>query len=77
MAISVNITLTSVGSDHQFFHIYTDVDNYLTPVALFVSKELLTSGTYSLVLDNSATIIKIQATGTCTNSILIPISGLP
>jgi hypothetical protein len=73
--MTVLITLTLAGTDTGPFDIYSNVDGYVTPIVTGVAKASLEAG-YSLVgVPDSAYIIRVKSTGTCTNYIDMNISG--
>lgn len=74
--ITVNIKLTSVGSGLGSFNIYTDVDNYVTPIAQGVSTAVLVNGYSCTVVPDTATTIKVQSTVGKNVYKLFPIAGL-
>lgn len=72
----VTITLTAAGADTGPFDIYTDADLFTNPIVTGLSKATLTAGYVSVIIPSAATIIRVQSTGTCSNHIDLPISGL-
>jgi len=75
--ISVTITLTVVGTDLGPFNLYTDADNFVTPIVQGLSVAQLTAGYTCTVVPDTATIIRVKSMGICDNYIDLPISGLP
>jgi len=73
--MTITITLTSVGLGLGPFDIYTDDDNYTTPVVLGISTAVLFNGYVCPVIPDTATIIKVKSTGEQITSILLPIEG--
>ena len=74
----VTITLTTAGGNTGPFDLYSDSDNYTTPFVTGVIKSNITTGYTSNVVPNNATTIRCKSNnGLCTNSVDLPISGLP
>lgn len=73
--MTVLITLTLAGTDTGPFDIYSDADDFSAILATGVSRNDLLAG-YSLAgVPDTATIIRAQSTGTCTNFLDIYLSG--
>lgn len=72
--MTVLITLTSAGADTGPFDLYSDADGYVSAFETGVSKSALLAGYPSSSVPNSATIIRVKSTGTCTNFIDIAIN---
>jgi hypothetical protein len=73
--MTILVTLTAAGTSTTLFNLYSNLD-YVTPLVTGITKAALLAG-YSLnSVPDSATSIRVTATGVCTNSIDIPISGL-
>jgi hypothetical protein len=73
--MTVLVTLTLAGTDVGPFNLYSNVDGYATPLATGVSRSALLAG-YSLAgVPDSATVIRVKSTGTCTNYIDMALSG--
>lgn len=71
----VNIVLTYAGGNVTYLNIYSDSDNYASPLATNIPKQTLLNGDYYLNnVPGDATIIRILAVGTCYTSIDIPIT---
>lgn len=70
----VKITLTTAGIDTGPFNIFSDADNFATPIVTGVSKSSLIAGYDVVNTPDAATIMRVTSTGTCTNSINIPIT---
>jgi len=75
--ISVTITLTLAGTNLGPFDLYTDADNFATPIVQGLSVGQLTAGYTCTIVPDTATIIRVQSTGVCDNYIDLPIYGLP
>ena len=65
--MTILIKLTEAGSDTGPFSLYTDYDNFTTPIATDVSKSSMLTG-YTTVVNDSTSIVKISSTGRCINS---------
>lgn len=61
MAQTVLITLTTAGADTGPFNLYTNVDGYLSPFEVNVSKLSLEAGFVSFLVPDAASIIRIQS----------------
>jgi len=73
--MTVLVTLTLAGTDVGPFNLYSNVDGYTTPLATGISRAALIAG-YSLAgVPDSATVIRAQSTGTCTNYLDMYLSG--
>jgi len=73
--MTVLITLTLAGTDVGPFNLYSNVDGYTTPLATGVSRAALLAG-YSLTgVPDTASVIRAQSTGTCTNFLDMLLSG--
>jgi len=71
--MNVIITLINPGTDTGPFNIYTNIDNYLVPIATGVPKATLVGSGYAAVVDGNTATIKVESTGTCTSSIFLPV----
>ena len=71
----VNIKLTTAGTDTgPTFNIFSNFDNYTTPVASGVFKSSLVSQMgQDVTVDNAATIMRVTSIGTCTNYVDLPV----
>jgi hypothetical protein len=74
---TVLITLTTAGVDTGPFDLYSNSDGYSTPFQANVAKSLLVAGYSATNVPDSATIIRVQSLGTCTNFIDIVINAAP
>ena len=73
--MTVLVTLTLAGTDVGPFNLFSDVDGYTTPIATGVSRAALLAG-YSLAgVPDTASVIRAQSTGTCTNYLDMLLSG--
>lgn len=73
--MTVLVTLTLAGTDVGPFNLFSDVDGYTTPIATGVSRAALLAG-YSLTgVPDTASVIRAQSTGTCTNYLDMLLSG--
>jgi len=66
--MTVEITLTSTGTDISTLDIYSDSDGFTTPVSSNVPVAFLIQGTEFTIPDNS-TSVRVQALGDCVNYI--------
>jgi hypothetical protein len=66
--MTVEITLTTAGSDTSLFDIYSDSDGFVNPVSVNIPVAFLLQGTEVIVPDN-ATEVRVQALGDCVNYI--------
>ena len=73
--ITITIKLTSIGSGLEPFDLYTDFDNYTTPIVQGVSSAVLFNGYACSVVPDTATIIKVVSTGRIETSKSFPIEG--
>lgn len=71
--MTVLITLTEIGIDAGPFDLYSNVDDYTDPFAESIDAIVLSAGYTSDVVPPLTTNIKIISTGTCTNSIDVPV----
>jgi hypothetical protein len=70
MAQTVLITLTTAGADTGPFNLYTNIDGYLSPFEVNVSKASLEAGFVSFLVPDAASIIRVQSLSSlCTNYI--------
>jgi hypothetical protein len=67
MAFSAIITLSSAGADTSFFNLYSNVDGYVTAFETAISKASLLAGYTSNVVPDLTSVVRIKATGLCTN----------
>lgn len=73
--MTVLVTLTLAGTDVGPFNLYSNVDGYTTPLATGISRAALLAG-YSLAgVPDTASVIRAQSTGTCTNYLDMLLSG--
>jgi hypothetical protein len=78
MALTAVITLASPGADTgPLFDLRSNADSYASIFESGVTKSSLLTGYTSTIVPDSATIIRVQSTGTCISYIDFPISGLP
>ena len=63
---TVLITLTSPGTSTGNFSLYSDSDSYALPFQTGISRASLITGYTSSLVPDSATVIRVQSTGTCT-----------
>ncbi len=73
--MTVLVTLTLAGTDVGPFNLYSNVDGYTTPLATGITRAALLAG-YSLTgVPDTASVIRAQSTGTCTNFLDMLLSG--
>lgn len=73
--MTVLVTLTLAGTDVGPFNLFSDVDGYTTALATGVSRAALLAG-YSLTgVPDTASVIRAQSTGTCTNYLDMYLTG--
>ena len=72
MAQTVLIVLTTAGTNTGPFSLYSNVDGFVTPFEIGVSKAALVAGYTSTLVPNGATIIRVKSNSICTNYIDIP-----
>lgn len=61
------IIFSSIGTDAGPFNLYSDVDSYISPFAVGVTKEQLLAGYPSNVVPNGTIIVRAKSSGVCTN----------
>ena len=67
--MTVLITLTVAGADSGPFNLYSNLDGYVIPFAIGISKAALQAGYSSLAVPDYTTIVRIKSEGNCTNYI--------
>ena len=73
--MTVLVTLTLAGTDVGPFNMYSNADGFVNAIATGVTRAALLAG-YSLTgVPDSATIVRAQSTGTCTNFLDMYLSG--
>jgi hypothetical protein len=73
--MTVLVTLTLAGTDVGPFNLYSNVDGYTTPLATGVSRAALIAGYNLLNVPDTASVIRAQSTGTCTNYLDMLLTG--
>lgn len=73
---TILVTLTTAGTSTGPFNLYSNVDGYVSAFATGISKAALLAGYLSTVAPTGTTIVRVISTGTCTNYIDIPVSGI-
>lgn len=73
---SVLITLTTAGASTGPFDLYSDVDGYISAFETGVAKVDLVAGYLSTVVPTGTAIVRVLSTGTCTNYVDLPVSGI-
>lgn len=75
--MKVLITLEIAEGNLGPFNLYSNVDGYANPFEIGLAKVFLVEGYTSILVPTGTTIIKVNSTGICTNSISIPVTLLP
>jgi hypothetical protein len=75
MPKSVIIKLTTAGTSTGPFNLLSDYDSYVSPFETNKSKATLVTGYTSSLVPNTATIVRVLSSGSCTNYVDLPISG--
>jgi hypothetical protein len=70
----VVVSLLTSGSDAGPFNLYTNADGYITPIAVNVSKAILTAGYVFSSVPAGTTLIRAKSLGNCTNIYTVGIS---
>lgn len=73
--MTVLLTLTTAGIDSGPFDLYTNIDGYITPFAINISKSSLLSGYTSTVVPDYANIVRVKSSGLCSNYIDIVLTN--
>jgi hypothetical protein len=73
--MTVLVTLTLAGTDVGPFNLYSNVDGYTTALATGVSRAALIAGYNLLNVPDTASVIRAQSTGTCTNYLDMLLTG--
>ena len=72
MWIEIKLTTNNPGN----FDIYSNIDNFVSPIATNITKTQLVSG-YTLEVSDSTSIINVKSIGVCTNEIFIDVEVIP
>ncbi len=73
MAQTVFILLTTAGADTGPFDLYSDADGYFIPFEMAIAKSTLESGYSSILVPDTATIIRVKSTSVlCQNYVDLP-----
>jgi ribosomal protein S8E len=67
MAKSVIIQLTTAGTSTGPFNLLSNYDSYVTPFETNIAKTTLVTGYTSSLVPDTATIIRVLSSGSCTN----------
>jgi hypothetical protein len=67
MAKSVIIKLTTAGTSTGPFNLLSNYDSYVTPFETNIAKTTLVTGYTSSLVPDTATIIRVLSSGSCTN----------
>jgi len=70
------IQLTTAGTDAGPFNLYSNLDGYLTPFEINITRSQLLAGYTSYTIPDGSAIIRVKSTGVCINAIDIPIPGV-
>lgn len=65
--MTVLFTLTSAGLDTGPFNLYSNLDGFVTPFEVAVSKASLLSGYSSVNVPDYTTVVRVLSAGTCSN----------
>lgn len=74
--MNVVIQLISANPDTGPFNLYSNSDVFTTPFATGISRSALLAGYSTSAVPSNATIIRVTSTGTCQNSVDMPITGV-
>tara|TARA_R110000868_G_scaffold26620_2_gene102339 strand:- start:773 stop:1024 length:252 start_codon:yes stop_codon:yes gene_type:complete len=72
--MTVLITLTVAGADTGPFNLYSDVDGYVTPFEVGVSKASLLAGYTSILVPLGTVTVRVSSEGICPNTLDLPVS---
>lgn len=67
MAKSVIIKLTTAGTSTGPFNLLSNYDSYVTPFETNIAKTTLVTGYTSSLVPDTATIVRVLSSGSCTN----------
>jgi hypothetical protein len=70
------IKLTTAGTDAGPFNLYSNLDGYLTPFEINITRSQLLAGYTSSVIPDGSAIIRVKSIGVCTNFVDLPIPGV-
>lgn len=73
----ITVTCPTLGANIGPFNLYSDVDGYTSAFEVGITGAQLTAGFFTQNAPVGTTIVMVQSTGACTNSALIPITGVP
>ena len=73
--MTIYILLTTPATDAGPFNLYSDVDGFVAPFSINVSKATLLGG-YSVVVPNGTTIVRIVSVGGCTSQYEFPVYAI-
>jgi len=73
MAQTALIILTIAGTNTGPFSLYSDVDSFVTPFELGISKAALEAGYTSFLVPDGTTIIRVKSNSICTNYVDLPL----
>lgn len=72
--MNVLITLTLAGANTGPFTVYSNADNYVATIASGISRQMALDGFLCTNVPNTATILRVQSLGTCSNYVDLPIT---
>ena len=76
--MTVFITLTTAGADSGPFNLYTDLDGFVTPFEVGVSKMDLESGYSSILVPDFTSVVRVKSTAQyCINYVDITLAEPP
>ena len=67
--MTIEITLTTSGTDTGTFNLYSDVDGYISIQETATRAELIIGKT--VTMPDGTVYVKVQSTGACTNYVII------
>jgi len=62
------LTLTTAGTDSGPFDLYSNLDGFVTPFEIGVSKASLVAGYTTTLVPNYTTMVRVKSTGICLTS---------
>src|SRR5574339_1069802 len=67
----------TVGGNTGPFNLYSDVDGYSIAFETGVTAAQVTAGFFTQNAPVGTTVVRVQSTGACATSVLVPIAGVP
>jgi len=74
--MNVVIQLTSANPSTGPFNLYSDSDVFTAPFATGISRATMLAGYSTSAVPANASVIRVTSTGTCQNSVNMPITGV-